>query len=223
MEIPLFPLPNLVLFPNVILPLHIFEERYKHMINECIDRSETFGILCIRSNAQEETDQTIHRTGTTARVIQVERIDGGRLNIMCQGEARFRVSRFVQNAPYWKAAVEFVEDRESETEKVGLLAEEVASLYRKAFELGVQLNAVTSADLQLPESPVELSFMVSYVLDVDAEEKQKLLEMTSTTQRLRTLVGMIDETIHKLERQIAYKEIAHKVRGNGDLGKPGSH
>src|SRR5215510_4479434 len=110
MEIPLFPLPNLVLFPDVAVPLHIFEERYKLMINGCIDRDEAFGLVLLRSGAEAESEETIHRVGVTARVIQVERLDDGRLNILSQGEERFRIYRFIQREPYWKGAVDFFED-----------------------------------------------------------------------------------------------------------------
>jgi len=223
MEIPLFPLPNLVLFPNVILPLHIFEERYKQMINGCIDTDDVFGLVLLRQGAQEETEQTIHRVGTTARIVRTERLEGGRMNILCQGEARFRVLRFTRRTPFWMADIDFIEDENESDDALKPLQDEVASLYAKALELGVQLGLFESAEPRLPESPVDLSFMVSYVLDIEAEQKQNLLELKSTEQRLRELVTFVDDAIRKLEKQIAYKQIVHKVRGNGDLGKPGAH
>src|SRR5204862_968815 len=94
MESPLFPLPNLVLFPHIVVPLHIFEERYKLMINGCIDRGEVFGLVLLREGAEEEKDDTIHRVGVTSRIVEVERLDEGRLNIFCEGEKRFRIHRF---------------------------------------------------------------------------------------------------------------------------------
>src|SRR5207247_6173582 len=94
MEIPLFPLPNLVLFPNIVVPLHIFEERYKLMINGCIERDEPFGLVLLGGGAEEESERTIHRVGVTARITEVDRLDGGKMNILCEGEARFRIPRF---------------------------------------------------------------------------------------------------------------------------------
>jgi hypothetical protein len=81
---------------------------------------------------------------------------------------------------------------------------------------------VNSSELQLPESAVDLSFMISYVLDIPAEDKQKLLEMRSTEDRLQSLLMHIDNVTRALEQQLAYKAIVKKVRGNGDLGKPSS-
>ncbi len=223
MEIPLFPLPGLVLFPNIVVPLHIFEDRYKQMVNACIDSQEAFGLILLREGAQEETEQTIHRVGTTSHVIEVERLDAGRLNILCQGQSRFRVSRFTQRTPYWKGHVEFFDDDAIEEERLVPLREQLATLYKQAFDLGVRLNAVTPGELRLPESPVDLSFMISYILDIEPAQKQKLLELNSTERRLRELLIHVDEAIIKLQQQLAYKSVVTKVRGNGDLGKPGSH
>jgi Lon protease-like protein len=219
MEIPLFPLPNLVLFPNIVVPLHIFEDRYKLMINACIDRDQTLGIVLLRSGAEEESGESIHRVGVAARVIEVERLEDGRLNVLCEGESRFRIARFIQEKPYWIGSVHYFEDdeRQRETEP---LYEQVAELYRKVGELGRRVSGAERSELLLPESPVDLSFMVSYVLDLDSEEKQNLLEMTSTAGRLRVLVQHLSDTIQKLEQQLAYKQLVTKVRGNGDLGKP---
>jgi Lon protease-like protein len=221
MDIPLFPLPNLVTFPNVVVPLHIFEDRYKLMINSCIDNDEVFGLVMLRAGAEEEREDTIHRVGVTVRVVDVERLDEGRLNILTEGESRFRIFRFTQQTPYWKASVNLLDDTESATPPESLY-DEVAGLYRKVLELGTRLGIADSPEVTLPESPTELSYMVSYVLDIDAEEKQKLLEMTSASERLRVLVQHLTDAITKLEQQIALKEIVAKVRGNGDLGKPGS-
>src|SRR6185436_19206770 len=99
MEIPLFPLPNLVLFPRVLVPLHIFEERYKLMINACIEREEVFGIVLLRSGAETESEDTIHRVGVTARIVQAERLENGRMNIVAEGEDRFRIRRFTDQEP----------------------------------------------------------------------------------------------------------------------------
>ena len=220
MEIPLFPLPNLVLFPNIVVPLHIFEERYKLMINGCVDRDEAFGLVLLRSGSDEETEDTIHRVGVTARVAEVERLDDGRMNILCQGETRFRIYRFTQQKPFWKASVDFFEDDERHATES--LYDQVAELYRGVAELSAKLSGSERAELTLPESAPDLSYMVSYVLDIDSEEKQKLLEMNSAAERLRMLIAHLTETLRKLEQQRTYKDVVAKVRGNGDLGKPHS-
>src|SRR5262245_47388287 len=150
MEIPLFPLPNLVLFPHIVVPLHIFEERYKAMINGCIDGGEVFGAVLLRSGADEENDESIHRVGVTARIVEVERLDEGRMNILCEGEKRFRIHRFTQQTPFWKAAVEVVEDSEDSGPEA--LYEQVADLYRSVANLSAQLSGSQEPEIALPES-----------------------------------------------------------------------
>ena len=218
MEIPLFPLPNLVLFPNIIVPLHIFEERYKLMINGCVERDDIFGLVLLRNGADSENEDTIHRVGVSARIVEVERLDEGRLNILCEGEARFRIYRFTQQTPFWKGSADFFEDNEHHPTES--LVEQVAELYRSVAGLSAKISGLEQAELTLPDSAADLSYMVSYVLDIESEEKQKLLEMTSTAERLRMLVAHLSDTLRKLEQQRAYKDVVAKVRGNGDLGKP---
>jgi ATP-dependent Lon protease len=220
MEISLFPLPNLVLFPHIVVPLHIFEERYKLMINGCVDRDEVFGLVLLRNGGEEENEEMIHRVGVTARIVEVERLEQGRMNVLCEGETRFRVQRFTQQTPFWKGIVEVFDEKKHQAAES--LYEQVADLYRTVANLSAQLSGSQQPELVLPESPTDLSYMLSYVLDIEVEEKQKLLEMDSTAERLRLLIAHLTDTIRKLEQQRANKEVMKKVRGNGDLGMPHS-
>jgi Lon protease-like protein len=218
MEIPLFPLPNLVLFPHIVVPLHIFEERYKQMVNGCIDAADVFGLLLLHTDAEEEHEDTIYRVGVTARIVEVERLEEGRMNILCEGETRFRIRRFTQRTPFWEGIVELLDDVESQASES--LYEQVAELYRSVAALSAKLSGSQQTEVVLPESPVDLSYMVSYVLDIPAEEKQRLLEMETASERLRLLIAHLTDTLQKLEQQRVYKEVMTKVRGNGDLGYP---
>src|SRR2546421_2877895 len=150
MDIPLFPLPNLVLFPHIVVPLHIFEERYKLMINACLDRSEVFGLVLLRGGSEDETEDTIHRVGVTARIVEVERLDEGRLNILCEGEQRFRIYRFTQQTPFWKGLIEFFDDKELHSTES--LYDQVAELHRSVVNLSAKLSGSDEPELVLPES-----------------------------------------------------------------------
>jgi ATP-dependent Lon protease len=224
MEIPLFPLPDLVLFPQVAVPLHIFEERYKLMINRCIDQEAVFGLVLLQRDAedapQQESESTIHRVGVTARVVQVERIEDGRMNILCTGESRFRIEEFTASTPYWTGIVEFFEDDPEPEAALTEAYDEVARLYRQAMELTSRLKEARIPELDFPASPVGLSYMVSYILDLDAERKQELLVTTSTIVRLHSLSVDLERTISHLRGQLERKGLAAKVKTNGDLGKP---
>jgi Lon protease-like protein len=152
------------------------------------------------------------------RIVEVERLDEGRMNILCEGERRFRIHQFTQQVPFWRATIDFFEDRDHHVSES--LYDQVAELYRSVATISARLSGSQETEVALPESALDLSYMVSYVLDIESEEKQKLLEMDSTSERLRMLVAHLSETLRKLEQQRAYKEVMHKVRGNGDLGNP---
>jgi len=213
-EIPLFPLP-LVMFPDVVIPLHIFEERYKYMINRCIEESSLFGIVLIPPGTSTESESTIQRTGVTARVIQSERLEDGRLNIMAAGTMRFRILKFTGNKPCWTADVEFFEDDHEVGEELQDSFEDVVRLYRDVHRIASEMRGTEVAEIQIPDSPVLLSYMVSYVLDIATSAKQELLEMTSTTGRLKSLAAHLEETIQRVNSQIARDAMSRKVKGNG--------
>jgi Lon protease-like protein len=220
MEIPLFPLPNLVLFPQVAVPLHIFEERYKLMINRCIDLDEVFGLVLLQEDAEQESERTIYHVGVTARVIQVDRLEDGRMNILCAGETRFRIEEFTGRTPYWTGIVEFLEDAPDKSDALQSAFEEVSGLYQRAMELTSRLKETEIPQVDLPDSALGLSYMVSYVLDLSPARKQELLETTSTILRLHALAVDLEKILSDLQEQIARSGLAQKAKTNGDLGKP---
>ena len=99
LELPLFPL-NLVLFPGMRLPLHIFEERYKTMISNCIERKTPFGVLLIKEGREAGGPAEPFRIGTTARITQNTQLEGGRLNILTIGEKRFELVEILSSTPF---------------------------------------------------------------------------------------------------------------------------
>jgi Lon protease-like protein len=220
MEIPLFPLPNLVLFPHVAVPLHIFEERYKLMINRCIDLDEVFGLVLLQEDAEMESESTIHRVGVTARVVQVDRLQDGRMNILCAGETRFRIEEFTGRTPYWTGIVEFLEDAPEKPDALQSAFDEVSGLYQRVMELTSRLKETEIPQVDLPDSALGLSYMVSYVLDLSPARKQELLETTSTILRLHALAVDLEKILSEMQKQIARSGVAQKAKTNGDLGKP---
>ena len=108
-SLPLFPL-NVVLFPGMTLPLHIFEERYKAMIGDCIDREQPFGVVLIREGRESGEPAQPFSIGTTARVVSVERLAEGRLNILTNGERRFQTVDISQQRPHMVGQVRYLDD-----------------------------------------------------------------------------------------------------------------
>jgi ATP-dependent Lon protease len=219
-EVPLFPLPNVVLFPGVMLPLHIFEERYKDMINTCIEDDSPFGVILL--TGADETPSSIQKVGVLARVSDVERLDDGRMNIMTAGEVRFRIARFTATEPAWRAEVELLDDQPESDSVLAPLSKELSELYMDAYRKGIELTGERAGTVDFPKSAVELSFMVTYVIDMEVEAKQELLESTSTEDRLRGLIDYLKSASERLTEQVRQKRLSDTARGNGDLGRPES-
>jgi Lon protease-like protein len=217
-EIPLFPLP-MVMFPSVIVPLHIFEERYKILINRSIDEDREFGIVLNTPGSSTENESTIRRVGVSVRVTQTERLDDGRLNIEVAGERRFRILEFTGNKPYWKAMVEFLEDDES-SDDLQESFNTVKRLYRAAHTLASQLRGTPAGEIVIPDSPAGLSYLVSYVLGISWDAKEDLLEMSSVAGRLKSVAIHLEELIQNLNARLDGNKIDRKLNGNGHYRKP---
>ncbi len=219
-EVPLFPLPNVVLFPGAMLPLHIFEERYKTMIDSCLEDDLPFGVVLFTGD--QESVSSIRSVGVLARISEVERMSDGRMNIMTEGEARFRISRFTSRAPAWRAEVDFLDDRPEPDSVLSPLGGELGELYLEAYRKGLELTGQKPGEVELPTSATELSFMVSYVLDMGVAAQQELLETTSVRDRLTTLIEYLKEANRRLAEQVHQKKVNEAVLGNGNLGYPES-
>ncbi len=130
--IPLFPL-GLVLLPQMSLPLHIFEERYKQMIKECLEQSKTFGIVYF-------IGKQFQTKGCTARIVDIlKRYDDGRLDIMTRGERRFTIEEVLEEKPYLEARVEFFDDHPEEN-TAGPTSQRLA---QRCIQLLKQINVMT--------------------------------------------------------------------------------
>ena len=201
--IPLFPL-GVVLLPGLPLPLHIFEERYKQMIGECLDRDEVFGMVAY-------TGSQIQSVGCTARVTDVvTRYDDGRLDIMTVGERRFAIREQEQSKPYLQGWVEFFDDRQEELE------DRDRELALKGLILREELSRLTGSEAAHDGSGAmeleEISFVLAGSQGFSLEEKQAFLEMTSTRERIRKTVPALEKLIERLKLTLEIKRI---IGGNG--------
>ena len=197
-ELGLFPLP-LVLLPEEQVPLHVFEERYKELIGECLDLEVEFGLVFA------DDDGGVREIGTRARVAEVlERFDDGRLNVLVEGGERFRVERLTRGRSFLTAEVEAHEDEPGETDP------DAAARLAEAFRA---LAAAAGAEAGDPDlaSP-GLSFELAARVELPVEAKQELLELRSESmrrERVRELLDVAREAI------LAARRLAEAARGNG--------
>jgi Lon protease-like protein len=184
-ELPLFPL-NVVLFPGMALPLHIFEPRYRLMISRCLEADKTFGVTLIAAGEEGQSNTEPSLVGTSAEILENTPFPDGRMNLQTMGRRRFRVISVREEDEYLIGTVEWLDDVESER-AVPAYAIKVRDIFERYLKL-LMLNAkVTGLDFEavdIPRDPIMLSLTVAALLQLGNEQKQELLEMTSTAARL---------------------------------------
>ena len=182
MELPLFML-HAVLFPGAHLPLHVFEERYKQLVAECLESGRPFGVLLIRRGREVGETAEPHAVGTTARITRVERLPEGRLNIVCRGEQRFRIARLLPPRPYPAAEAELLTD-EAASPAAWEAAAKAAALFGEYLRLYLGITHQWARPGELPAEPGRLADYIAARTAVDLLTKQRLLEELSPARRL---------------------------------------
>jgi ATP-dependent Lon protease len=201
-ELPLFPLPEVVLFPGRPLPLHIFEFRYRIMMNTILEDDRRFGVLMV-----DPTSGEIAKVGCCAEVLRFQRLPDDRMKMLTLGQQRFRVLEYVREKPYRVGLVEWIDD-ESPTEDLRPLANEVEKLLRDVVHLSAKLidQKIELPD-DLPSLPLELSYWVAGNLYGAATEQQVLLEMQNTLTRLQREAEILTSTRSHLAARTALKDV----------------
>lgn len=194
----LFPL-NTVLFPGAALHLHVFEPRYKQMISECLEGGEAFGVALIREGGElSDASVVAHGVGTTAEIEEVTALEHGRYFINTFGRRRFRIVRVLSREPYLVADVTYFEDEEpGDDALVQERIEEIRAVFREYLGLLVNFAGLT-AEISLPDDPVDASFMIGDVLQVSDAVKQRLLEIERTDDRLKAELGFLKRLLPQL-------------------------
>jgi Lon protease-like protein len=187
--LPLFPLEQVVLFPGMSLPLHIFEERYKVMIGACQVTDQVFGVLLIKSGSEVGAPAQPERVGCTARMLRIDRLPEGRMTILTIGEQRFRLQGppRVMAEGYLVGDVSLLPDQAAESvaaELVSDLSTEFDKYQAAALSLQ-QTGAETITPPALPADPVRLSYRIAAMLNVHPRERQRLLELDDVASRLQ--------------------------------------
>jgi len=211
LNLPLFPL-NTVLFPGGSLPLHIFEERYKLMIGECIEQQAEFGVVLIKSGREVGGPAEPHPVGTTARISRVRHMDDGRINLVALGRERFRIQELTQSQPYLRADVEFLEESDMDTPRSLAAAQEVSALYVEYYRLALSLTNQWQERVALPHEPQGLADFVATRIEAEAGLKQQLLETTSVAERLSLERDLLGEATQMLTAQV---NAARRLRYGG--------
>lgn len=196
MHLPLFPL-GAVLFPGMLLPLHVFEQRYRALVRRCLSDERPFGINLIRSGSEVGPPADPHRVGTTARIVHAEGLPDGRFEILVRGEQRFAIDALVTSEePYLVGDVRHLD--EVHGEGAAELARGVPALFNE-YLLARAATAGGSFSAPTASSPLELSYLVAANLAIDPAEHQQLLELPSAVARLEAEVRLIKREVGLLK------------------------
>ena len=207
--LPLFPL-EVVLLPEEPLPLHIFEERYKEMIGECLEAKtlgtgqEEFGVVLAQG-------QEMHTVGCTARIVNLTRkYEDGQMDILTVGKRRFEILLTNQEKDYLRGSVEFFDDEEADTPSDSA-ADHAIGLFREIMR---KLRQSAEMPIHLPRPYRYLSFRLAAPLPLELDFKQRLLSMRDEPQRLQVVV----RTMELLGTRLGTMEKARsKAGGNGNI------
>ncbi len=237
MELPLFPL-NTVLFPGALLPLHIFEPRYRQMIGELLATGDpTFGLLLIKEGdevverpgqAEAGRPAVPHDVGTAARIVQAQQLPDGRYFLVCAGEARIRLHRIIQSEPFLIGEVEPLADEDEALSAGGDAAgeralQQLAGQARGAVERLLAAIEAAIPDTReaekeqlrrlvraVPADPAALSFFIPRTLTTASnEERQRLLETRSARRRLQLELPLV----------LREQQVIQQIQGLGASGR----
>jgi Lon protease-like protein len=216
-DLPLFPLP-VVLFPGVPLPLHIFEPRYRQMLLDIRLANNLFGLAYFDPTSAEAENPPLGHIGCVAEVTETQTLPDGRSNILTLGVIRYRIDSYVDSgAPYLVAQVTYFEDDEEDESLLAGASKEVAETFTRIAQAVRTINDERAAlpDISNTE-PQRLSFLVAAAMEIDADLKQELLELRSTSERLQRLRGMLAIAVKGYEERARIHELA---KSNGHGGK----
>ncbi len=182
-DLPLFPL-NTVLFPGMVLPLHIFEDRYKLMIRRCLEEERPFGVVLIREGKEVGGGAVPHNVGTTAVIANASRLKEGRMSIITIGDERFRLHAVRHDRPYLSGRAEPWPLVGAETERAQEQVESVRALFRQYLSLLTQAQGDKIELEEVPAEPRLLALVIAIALQLPMPQKQRLLAQPTVAHML---------------------------------------
>ena len=208
--LPLFPL-NVVLFPHMPLPLHIFEPRYRQMLADCLEEGHSFGVVAIREGS--ETGRSVpFDVGTLAKIVRIDRLDDGRVNLLVMGASRFKILKTSEERPYLRAEIRIIPEAGDDLDATARLTETTAMAFREYSNLLRELVGQRPDEAEPPMEPELLSYLIAAALNLQVAEKQSLLAEPRTDSRLKLELRMLRKEILLLKRMVAHAATAGTVR-----------
>ena len=185
--LPLFPL-GAVLYPGMLLPLHIFEERYRQLVRDLLDKAEPrrFGVIAIRKGRETGIDgvHSLYEIGCVATLRRVEEHEDGRFDIVTVGTQRFRLLTLDRTRPYLQGEVEVLADEPPGPAEAGPAVQVIQAAFREYLDALTEWGGAPVRLEDLPDEPGLLSFIVAAAMVIDLPERQAMLAEPDTLRRL---------------------------------------
>ncbi len=209
-HLPIFPLP-LVMLPGELVPLHIFEERYRKMLRDVETEQGFFGLSYFEQSDALNDAPAIGSVGCVAEVRESELMPDGRSNILTLGIVRYRLIELIDaGEPYLVGDLEFFEDDAESEGEVDPLADEVFALFERMAKAAFKMSGARG---QTPEilrtNPESLSFLITAALNFENEKKYEMLSMTSTVERLEVLKTVLTRAVVPMEESAEIQTVSH--------------
>jgi Lon protease-like protein len=197
----IFPLPNVLLFPNMVLPLHIFEERYKRMVSDCLQSDRLLGLFLLQHGWDEEgAIPTPYDVGGMGRITRAVRYPNGTMDILLSGLARVRVLRYVQQKPYLIAEVEMWPDEPDDSEGVEALTRRMVGLFERYVIAKVGEGHELLKNLKLLASPIDLLNTIVTNMPLDVHQKQEILNLRPIDERITMMITFLNQELSSSNR-----------------------
>ncbi len=195
--VPLFPLPNMVMFPDVLLPLHIFEERYREMTKDALEGQKLIGMVLLQKGWEHDYEGTppVFPVGCVGEIVQEERLPDGKYNIVLHGLSRFHLqSEIKARTPYRQASVLLMENSAKE-----VVNEDAENVRRKVLaycaEILIELQMENILPYASSLSAAQLFDTAAFYLNIPVEKKQELLSQANLLQRGNLLLKIVKERV----------------------------
>ena len=194
----MFPLGT-VLFPTMLLPLHVFEPRYRALVDDCVAGDGEFGVTLIERGSEVGGGDVRTDVGTVARIVQVERFEDGRFAVAAVGTRRIRIERWLADDPYPRAEV--VDWEDVGTTETAL--DDADALFRRALALAAELGeAPAPLDVELADDPATATFQIGALAPLGPLDRQALLATERPDDRVTLLVAQLTDVVELLRARL---------------------
>jgi Lon protease-like protein len=192
----IFPLPNVLLFPNMVVPLHIFEDRYKRMVNDCLQGDRLLGLFLLQRGWDEEgATPTPYEVGGMGRITRAVKYPNGSMDILLSGLARVHVQHYVQEKPYLIAEIDMWPEESEDSEGLDALTRRMVSAFERFVIAKAGEGHELLTRLKLLASPIDLLHYVVTNMPLDVHQKQEIMNLRPIDERITMMITLLNREL----------------------------